>query len=53
MDEVTTDMPTNNYDSETFTLSAEEEVELLESIAEIERGEWLKLEEILESLPDY
>jgi hypothetical protein len=36
---------------EPFSLSASEEDELLEAIAEIERGEFISVEELLESLP--
>lgn len=46
-------MLSDENESETFTLSAEEEAELRASIAEIERGEWLALKELLESLSDY
>lgn len=37
-------------DQETFELSAEEEAELLESLAEIERGEFVSGEQVLERL---
>ncbi len=37
-------------DDETFELTAEEEAELLESIAEIERGAFITGEELLERL---
>ncbi|MBI2970631.1 MAG: hypothetical protein HYY36_07800 [Gammaproteobacteria bacterium] len=37
-------------DEETFALTPEEESELLESIAEIERGEYLSGEQLLERL---
>lgn len=37
-------------DEETFKLTPEEEVELLESIAEIERGEFVSGEQLLERL---
>jgi predicted transcriptional regulator len=36
---------------ETFTLSAAQEDELLEAMAEIERGEVVPLEVLLQSLP--
>ena len=36
---------------EPFTLSASDEDELLAAIAEIERGEFISVEELLESLP--
>jgi len=36
---------------ETFSLSAADEDELLAAIAEIERGEFIGLDELLESLP--
>ena len=37
--------------NESFTLSAEDEAELLEALAEIDRGEHLSLEQLLETLP--
>ena len=37
--------------NESFTLSAEDEDELLEALAEIDRGEHLSLEQLLETLP--
>lgn len=37
-------------DDETFVLTPEEESELLESLAEIERGEYLSGEQLLERL---
>ena len=37
--------------NESFTLSAEDEDELLEALAEIDRGEHLSLEKLLETLP--
>ncbi len=37
---------------ETFALTAEQEDELLASLAEIERGEHVSLDELLRSLPD-
>ena len=37
--------------NENFTLSAEDEDELLEALAEIDRGEHLSLEQLLETLP--
>ena len=37
--------------NESFTLSAEDEDELLEALAEIDRGEYLSLEQLLETLP--
>lgn len=36
---------------ERFTLSPEEEDELVEALAEIERGEFVSLEQLLASLP--
>ena len=36
---------------ESFSLSSEEEDELLEAMAEIERGEHVGLEQLLETLP--
>ena len=36
---------------ESFTLSAVDEDELLEALAEIDRGEHLSLEQLLETLP--
>ena len=36
---------------EPFTLSAADEDELLAAIAEIERGEFISVEQLLESLP--
>jgi hypothetical protein len=50
MGERTTDLAPNAYQSETFTLSAEEEIELLASIAEVERGEWLSFEVVQKML---
>ena len=37
--------------NESFTLSAEDEDELLEALADIDRGEHLSLEQLLETLP--
>jgi hypothetical protein len=37
-------------DEETFTLSADDELELLESIAAIERGDFISGDELLERL---
>ena len=37
--------------NESFTLSAEDEDDLLEALAEIDRGEHLSLEQLLETLP--
>jgi hypothetical protein len=37
--------------TERFSLTAEEENELLEAIAEIERGEFVTLEQLVSSLP--
>ena len=37
--------------NESFTLPAEDEDELLEALAEIDRGEHLSLEKLLETLP--
>lgn len=36
---------------ERFSLNAAEEADLLEAMAEIERGEYVSLEELLQSLP--
>ena len=37
--------------SEDFTLSTEDEDELLEALAEIDRGEYVSLEQLLDTLP--
>lgn len=37
--------------NESFTLSQDEENELLEAMAEIDRGEFVGLDELLDSLP--
>ena len=38
-------------EDESFTLSAEDEDELIEALAEIDRGEYVSLEQLLTTLP--